>query len=385
MRSLSSKTPVSLSLLISSSLTATIVGLGANGAFAQVTINSSGTVTGTFTLPPANPNFNQSTTRVDTNAAGQYFRNGVLVYTAPNPGYVGTKADGTHYVDFRGIPVVSTNGTITSPVLTSGNLQPKKQTGQEGTTLFGTIQDEFVARGFWEGVVTDPKTGQQYQGVFEIRGQGPRYSDANGGTSPTVFDFGSEYNFGNNLPPTVPKPLPSFTIPAGGMPVKLQVKVPANAVLITPTPSPTPVPTPAPSPAPAPAPAPTPVPVPAPAPAPTASTPTPVTAPVTAPVTTPAPALAPISSGGSPTSGGTPSPSPSGANVPPSLFSRNDSTEVNHVVLESSATAATSCTPNQGSNSTSVSSSANEQTAGCSIELTTSEQPIGPRSRVLLR
>ncbi|MBD1839655.1 hypothetical protein H6F78_13495 [Coleofasciculus sp. FACHB-64] len=363
MRSLSSKTQLSLSLLISSSLTATIVALGADGAFAQVTINSTGTVTGTFTLPPANPNFNQSTTRVDTNAAGQYFRNGVLVYTAPNPGYVGTKADGTHYVDFRGIPVVSTNGTITSPVLTSGNLQPKKQTGQEGTTLFGTIQDEFVARGFWEGVVTDPKTGQQYQGVFEIRGQGPRYSDANGGTSPTVFDFGSEYNFGNNLPPTVPKPLPSFTIPAGGMPVKLQVKVPANAVLITPTP----------------------VPVPAPAPAPTASTPTPVTAPGTAPVTTPAPALAPISSGGSPTSGGTPSPSPSGANVPPSLFSRNDSTEVNHVVLESSATAATSCTPNQGSNSTSVSSSANEQTAGCSIELTTSEQPIGPRSRVLLR
>jgi hypothetical protein len=70
--------------------------------------------------------------------------------------------------------------------------------------------------------------------------------------------------------------------------------------------------------------------------------------------------------------------------VPPSLFSRNDSTAVNHVVLDST-TAATSCTPNQGSNSTSVSSSANEQTAGCSIELTTSEQPIGPRSRVLLR
>ncbi|MEP0753456.1 hypothetical protein NDA03_14660 [Trichocoleus sp. Lan] len=377
MRSLSSKTQLSLSLLISSSLTATIVALGADGAFAQVTINSTGTVTGTFTLPPANPNFNQSTTRVDTNAAGQYFRNSVLVYTAPNPGYVGTKADGTHYVDFRGIPVVSTNGTITSPVLTSGNLQPKKQTGQEGTTLFGTIQDEFVARGFWEGVVTDPKTGQQYQGVFEIRGQGPRYSDANGGTSPTVFDFGSEYNFGNNLPPTVPKPLPTFTIPAGGMPVKLQVKVPADAVLITPTPVP------APAPAPAPAPVPTPVPAPAPAPAPTSSTPPPITT----PITTPVPAPVPISSGGSPASGGTPSPSPSpsGANVPPSLFSRNDSTEVNHVVLESSATATTSCTPNQGSNSTSVSSSANEQTAGCSIELTTSEQPIGPRSRVLLR
>ncbi|MBD2085058.1 hypothetical protein NDI49_11540 [Trichocoleus sp. ST-U3] len=362
MRSLSSKTQLSLSLLISSSLTATIVGLGANGAFAQVTINSNGTVTGTFTLPPANPNFNQSTTRVDTNAAGQYFRNGVLVYTAPNPGYVGTKADGTHYVDFRGIPVVSTNGTITSPVLTSGNLQPKKQTGQEGTTLFGTIQDEFVARGFWEGVVTDPKTGQQYQGVFEIRGQGPRYSDANGGTSPTVFDFGSEYNFGNNLPPTVPKPLPSFTIPAGGMPVKLQVKVPADAVLISPTP--------------APAPAAAPAPAPAPAPVPTSSTPAPAPAPAAAPATAPAPA--PVSSGG------TPSPSPSGTNVPPSLFSRNDSTAVNHVVLDST-TATTSCTPNQGSNSTNVSSSVNEQTAGCLMELTTSEQPIGPRSRVLLR
>jgi hypothetical protein len=223
-----------LRVLASGSFAATILSLGTSGAFAQIIINGTGTVTGTFTPPPGNPNFNRSTTRVDTNAAGQYFRNGVLVYSAPDPSYVGTRADGRHYVDFRGIPVVSTNGTITSDVFTSGNLQPRTRTGQAGTTLFGTVQDEFVARGYWEGIVTDPATGQQYQGVFEFRGQGPRYSDANGGTSPTVFDFGSEYNFANGLRPTMPNPLPSFTIPASGMPVRLRVTVPAGVNPVNP-------------------------------------------------------------------------------------------------------------------------------------------------------
>ena len=56
-------------------------------AMAQVTINSTGTVIGTITPPSRNPNFNQGTTRVDTDSQGRYFRNGVLVFSAQDKFY----------------------------------------------------------------------------------------------------------------------------------------------------------------------------------------------------------------------------------------------------------------------------------------------------------
>jgi hypothetical protein len=364
MQPISSRTQLGLRLLASGSFAATILSLGTSGAFAQIIINGTGTVTGTFTPPPGNPNFNRSTTRVDTNAAGQYFRNGVLVYSAPDPSYVGTRADGRHYVDFRGIPVVSTNGTITSDVFTSGNLQPRTRTGQAGTTLFGTVQDEFVARGYWEGIVTDPATGQQYQGVFEFRGQGPRYSDANGGTSPTVFDFGSEYNFANGLPPTMPNPLPSFTIPASGMPVRLRVTVPAGVNLVNPVNPPVnPV---------------NPV-------NPPVNPVNPVNPPVNPvnPVnpgagTSPEPvtgggamAPAPIAGGGNMAPGGGNVTPPTSVDAP--VFSSNGTLNVSRVVLDYSACA--SLPPDK----------AEENNASCGIEQPTAQPIVGPRSRVLLR
>lgn len=196
-------------------------------SLAQITINSTGVVSGTVTLPNKNPNFNQGTTRVNTNSQGEYIRNGVVVYKAPNPNLVRMGSNGNFFVDFRGIPVVSTNGTLTSPVLLSGQLQPVQRFNHsEPVTLWGNVQDELVVQGRFKGIVLDPNTGARYQGTFNIRGQGPRYSDANGGTSPTVFDFQSHYNFQAtpSLPPQVTVKNYSFS----NMPVQLRVIVPAG-------------------------------------------------------------------------------------------------------------------------------------------------------------
>jgi hypothetical protein len=200
----------------------------AQSAIAQVTIRSNGTVSGTVTPPNRNPNFNQGTTRVDTDSQGRYFRNGQLIFdaSAVNPNLVGVTAAGRYYVDFRGIPVVSPDGALTSPVL-NGQLDATQRFNHNTPVRYwGNIQDEFVVQGNFTGTATNPTTGEQYQGTFPIRGQGPRYSDTNGGDSPTVFDFKSYYNFRAN--PAI-NPTPTvFSYSIQGMPVQLTVTVPAG-------------------------------------------------------------------------------------------------------------------------------------------------------------
>ncbi|WP_446877890.1 hypothetical protein [Phormidesmis sp. 146-33] len=205
-------------------------------AVAQVTINSTGTVSGTITPPSRNPNFNQGTTRVDTDSQGRYFRNGVLVFSAQdiNPNLVRMDSNGRYFVDFRGIPVVSTDGTLLSPVLSNGELQLIQRSNNVAPVKFhGNIQDEFVVQGQYTGTATDPQTGQQYQGTFNIRGQGPRYSDRNGGSSPTVFDFRSQYNL-QATPQIAPQPT-VFSYPVNNMPVQLTITIPSGLAPISPS------------------------------------------------------------------------------------------------------------------------------------------------------
>ncbi|MBE9013047.1 hypothetical protein IQ250_22875 [Pseudanabaenaceae cyanobacterium LEGE 13415] len=203
---------------------------------AQIVIRSTGVVTGTVVPPSQNPNFNQGTTRIDVDAQGRFFRNGQLVYTAPNPALIQTNGSGRYWVDFRGIPIVSTDGTLTSPVLSNGELEPIRRNHNAPTRFHGTIQDELVVRGRYTGTATDPTTGLQYQGTFDISGQGSRYSDRTGGTSPTVFDFRSHYNFNAN-PQLPPRPtVNSFRIDA--MPVQLRVTIPAGLAPIQVSPTP---------------------------------------------------------------------------------------------------------------------------------------------------
>ncbi|MDZ8106604.1 MAG: hypothetical protein RM338_13430 [Nostoc sp. DedQUE12a] len=237
-------------VLTSSSLAALIIALGGTSALAQITIQTTGTLSGTIQLPTNNPNFNKSITRIDTDDTGTYSRN---LGTKNNPNYVpvykseyvkvGTRKDGTlhYFVDFKGIPIISFNGVLNSPVLSGGELTPFKYQGTvAGTKFQGVVQDEFnLTKALYTGIVTDPKTGNQYQGTFEVSGYGPRYSDRNGGATPTVFDFKSD------LPglPTV-KSLVMTNSPIG----KLTIKVPANATLITPTPAPSGSSTPTPAP-----------------------------------------------------------------------------------------------------------------------------------------
>ncbi len=205
-------------------------------AMAQVTINSTGTVSGTIAPPSRNPNFNQGTTRVDTDSQGRYFRNGVLVFSAQdiNPNLVRMDSNGRYFVDFRGIPVVSIDGTLLSPVLSNGELQLIQRSNNAAPVKFhDNIQDEFVVQGQYTGTATDPQTGQQYQGTFNVRGQGPRYSDRNGGLSPTVFDFRSQYNFQAN-PQIAPQPT-VFSYPVNNMPVQLTITIPSGLAPVAPS------------------------------------------------------------------------------------------------------------------------------------------------------
>ncbi|RCJ39874.1 hypothetical protein A6769_04725 [Nostoc punctiforme NIES-2108] len=225
-------------LVSSSSLAAVFIGLGGTSASAQITIQSTGTLSGTIQLPRNNPNFNQSITRVDTDDTGTYARN---LGTKNNPNYVPiyksdyvqvqTRADGSlhYFVDFKGIPIVSFNGVLTSPILSGGELTPYKYQGQlAGTTFQGVVQDEFnLTKALYTGIVTDPNTGNQYQGTFEVSGYGVRYSDANGGATPTVFDFKSDL-------PGSPK-VTSLEMTNSPL-ARIQIKVPATATLISPAP-----------------------------------------------------------------------------------------------------------------------------------------------------
>jgi hypothetical protein len=203
-------------------------------ANAQVTIKSTGVVSGTAVPPNKNPTFNQGTTRVDTDAQGRYFRNGELLFDAQvvNPNLVGVNAKGKYYVDFRGIPVVLEDGTLVSPALDGSLNAVQRFNNNRPVRLWGNVQDEFVVQGDYQGTATDPTTGNQYQGTFRIKGQGPRYSDPNGGTGPTVFDFKSYYNF-KATPQIAPTPtVKSYFVQA--MPVKLTITVPAGVTALPP-------------------------------------------------------------------------------------------------------------------------------------------------------
>jgi hypothetical protein len=196
-------------------------------ASAQLTVNSSGVISGTVQLPNRNPNFNAGTTRVDTDSQGRYFRNGVLVYSAEsfNPAFIQVGNNGKYYVDFRGIPVVSVDGILTSDAL-QGDLKFTQRFNNDAPVkLWGNIQDELVLRGNFVGTVTDPATGKQYQGTFEVKGQGPRYSASNGGTSPTVFDFQSQYR---GTDPKIPATVTVRSYGITAVPVSLSITVPAS-------------------------------------------------------------------------------------------------------------------------------------------------------------
>ncbi|NDJ22781.1 hypothetical protein GS682_14290 [Nostoc sp. B(2019)] len=353
--------------VVSSSLVAVITGLSGASASAQITIQSTGTLSGTIQLPSINPNFNGSITRVDTDNTGTYSRN---IGSRSNPNYVPvyksdyvavrTRSDGSlhYYVDFKGIPIVSFNGVVTSPVLSGGELTPYKYQGRlAGTTFQGVVQDEFnLTKALYTGIVTDPKTGNQYQGTFEVSGYGVRYSDRNGGASPTVFDFKSDI-------PGSPK-VTSLNMTNSPL-ARLTIKVPTTATLITPAPvvggGSTPTPTPAPV-------------------IGGGSIPTP--APVISSVNTPTPL--PVVSNDSaiaetvpqtlvsptPTAFTSESTSPLPAATPNMEFSSSDSSGVNRVVINPSTLASGACSQDSGNS--------------C-IKPSLPKQAIGPRSRVLLR
>jgi hypothetical protein len=263
----------------SSSLATIFIGLGASAASAQLVIESTGTISGTIQLPSFNPNFNRDITRIDTASDGTYSRN---IGTRQNPNFVPvyrsnyvkvqTRSDGSlhYFVDFKGIPVISFDGGITSPALTGGELTPYNYQGRlPGVKYQAVVQDELaLGRAFYTGIVTDPKTGDQYQGTFTLRGQGPRYSDRNGGESPTVFDFKSDQPGS----PTVT----SYRMTNTPL-VRLRITVPQNATRITPNPTPPTTPNPTPPTTPNPTPPTTPNPTPPTIPAPISDTPQPIT------------------------------------------------------------------------------------------------------------
>ena len=215
-------------------------------AIAQtITVRSNGTLSGTVQLPNKNPNFNNGTTRVDTDAQGRYFRNGVLIFSAENVNPALVSIDpktGKYYVDFRGIPVVSPDAQLISPDLQGKLIPTQRFNNNTPVNAWGNIQDELVLKGNFNGIVTDPATGKQYQGTFEFKGQGPRYSDPNGGTSPTVFDFQSQYQ---GTAPKIPAKVTITRYTITAVPLSLTLTVPSstatpNPILPNPTqPNPT--------------------------------------------------------------------------------------------------------------------------------------------------
>ena len=230
--------------ILSSALTATIIGLATSSAFAQqvttskVTVRTTGAISGTLELPSFNPNFGdpRNPTRVNTDANGIYYRNiGTkknpnLVKVSQSPYVVTVNKDGTlkSYVDFLGIPVTSFDAVITSPALSEGEMGTIKYGPLENPRIKAVVKDEFgVKKSSYTGIVTDPDTGIKYKGTFNVTGVGPRYSDRNGGDSPTVFDFKSD------IPgsPTVK----SFKIKDNSPLTKLYINVPVGTEILTPS------------------------------------------------------------------------------------------------------------------------------------------------------
>jgi hypothetical protein len=217
-----------LTVASSSFLAMTMIGLSSASTFAAqfISVQSTVTLSGTIELPSFNAKFNQSTTRVPTNSQGEYYRGNVLVYKS---NYVESEVDEngnvSYYVDFKGIPFVSLDGVLTSPVLSGGQLTPYNYQGNPalpGVKFQGVVQDELVlGRAFYNGILTDPSTGKRYQGEFKVSGFSPRYSHPDGGNFPTVFDFKSD----------IPG-LPSITSLSLGSLVSFNVRVEGQGVEI---------------------------------------------------------------------------------------------------------------------------------------------------------
>jgi hypothetical protein len=111
----------------------------------------------------------------------------------------------------------------------SGQLDAVKRFNSDAPVKFwGNIQDELVVQGNFTGTAYDPANNNQYQGTFAIKGQGPRYSDANAAKGPTVFDFKSYYNTNVNPKISGTPTVPSYSFPA--LPVKLTITVPTGLV-----------------------------------------------------------------------------------------------------------------------------------------------------------
>lgn len=238
--------------LASGCFAALFLALQASQAAAQLTIQSTGTISGTLEFP-FGPATNGRVTSVQTDQSGTYYRNIgttskpnlVPVYT-PKSAQSFIRKDGSlFFVNYLGLQFISFNGQITSPVLSGGKLTPYKYQGRSGkfaqTTFQASVQDELaLQKAFYTGTVTDPKSGKQYQGTFELRGQGPRYSDRNGGDSPTVFDFRTERAPDGSTPnailtppkdPNAYNPFQLKNVPL----VRLTVTVPAGLQPISPS------------------------------------------------------------------------------------------------------------------------------------------------------
>ncbi|AFZ01113.1 hypothetical protein [Calothrix sp. PCC 6303] len=234
---------LTLAALKTGGLAASLLNTDISSASAEIIIQSTGAISGTIQLPSFNPNFNTSTTRIDTDSTGTYYRN---IGTKNNPNLVpvysskfvqfSNNPDGSikYYVDFLGIPVVSFDGVLTSPALSDGELSSYSYQGKlDGVKFQGNVQDEFtVGKAYYEGVVTDPKTGQQYKGKFEVNAQGLRYSDAKAGSTdtPTVFDFKSDFMPGkrSEAKPTVT----SYKMNNAPL-IRVTIKVPDNAEVLS--------------------------------------------------------------------------------------------------------------------------------------------------------
>jgi hypothetical protein len=339
-----SVTKLGCAVLSSSSLAAVFLGFGATNASAQLIIQSTGTLSGTLELPSFNPNFNKDVTEIDTDSQGVYQRN---IGSKSKPNYVPvyksdyvkikTNTDGSlrYVVEFKGIPVISLNGVLSSPALSGGKLEPFTYQGKIANTSFqGVVQDEFgLTKAFYTGVVTDPKTGKQYQGTFQLNAQGPRYSDRNGGESPTVFDYKSDI-------PGKPS-VTTFEMKNSPL-VRLTITVPENATLINSSSGNNSTPT-----------------------VPIVSNPLPPTTPVTASVDSGAIATTPAQS-----NSGSKFNYPSPSSDPDIEFSSGYSPTANPVNLETSAIATNIC---------------HQDSLNCRPQVTATKQPIGPRSRVLVR
>ena len=228
-----------MNLLQKTTLLLPLLAITQNAIAQTITVRSNGTLSGTVQLPNKNPTFNNGTTRVDTDSQGRYFRNGVLIYSAENfnPALVSIDPKtGKYYVDFRGIPVVSPNAQLISPDLQGTLIPTQRFNNNTPVNAWGNIQDELVLKGNFNGTVTDPATGKQYQGTFEFKGQGPRYSAPNGGTSPTVFDFQSHYQ---GTAPKIPAQVTITRYTITAVPLSLTLTIPSSTLTTNPTQNPT--------------------------------------------------------------------------------------------------------------------------------------------------